>query len=257
MIFLDCETCGLHGMMVTLQYAEDDGDIKIWNVWKERICDTLQLLEKIANDTVIGFNLAFDWFHIAKIYTTFSLFPDHTAYPEDHIEELAILEEQARFSNICIKPKSAFDLMLYCRKGPYQSLMKRRDIKIKRIPTVLAEMLCKELEIRVKLDDIYFAKRKDKYAPQWSVKDIKDSDGNINPGFKDIVLKFNASGALKVLAQHILDIEEDLILKFANIEPDKHWRPKDYGYAPFALAVGKPGKWKWAWPEVIKHHIEH
>ena len=139
MIFLDTETCGFHGVMVLLQYAKDDGEIKLHDIWKEKIEDTLELLEWIANQEVCMFNAAYDWFHISKLYTTFSLFPDHSVIPIEHIDELAILEEQARFLDICIKPKACCDIMLHAQKGSFQSLMSRGAIRVKRIPSQLVE----------------------------------------------------------------------------------------------------------------------
>lgn len=255
MIFLDTETCGLHGMMVLLQWAVNDGKINLYNVWKEPISDTLELLEWIAGHEVCGFNLAFDWFHISKLYATFSTAPDFAWIPEDHIDELAVIEEKARLSPLCIKPKAAMDLMLHSKKGPFQSLMDRKDVRVRRVPNQLCEMLQTELEKRVELDGIYFAKRANPNAPQWSIRDSKDKDGNIDPAFKDVVLSFQPSGALKVLAEHALGVKD--VTVFKDIEIEKAWRPKEYGYAPFALAVGKPGKWNWAWPEVIHQHITH
>jgi hypothetical protein len=244
-------------MMVLLQYAEDGGDIILHNVWKEPITDTLELLEWIASQEVCMFNAAFDWFHISKLYSTLSMFPDFSKCPEDHIDEIAILEKQARLSEFCIKPKACLDLMLHARKGPYQSLMERNDIRIRRVPTRLAEPLQRELESRIELDGIYFARRKDRFAPHWNIRDVHLPDGEINPDFKNIVLKFHASGALKTLAEHALGYKPDVILKMSDVEVNKAFNPKELGYAPFALAIGKPGKWNWSWPEVIEHHISH
>ena len=260
MLYFDTETCGFHGFVVLLQYAQNDGEIKMWHIWKESVGETIELLEWIANQEVCGFNLAFDWFHISKCYTTFQLLFDKLGpdfIPEDDIEEVACCEEQARFLDFCIKPKAACDIMLHARKGPYQSLMARKNIRVKRIPVLLCEAVRSELEKRIELDGIYFAKRKDPNATQWQIKDAKDKDGNIDPGFRDIVLTFHASGALKELARHALGIKENLILKFTDIEVDPHWKPVDLGYAPYAYAIGSPGKWKGAWPEVIRHYISH
>ena len=247
--------------MVLLQYAQDDGEIKMWHVWKEPIGETLELLEWIANQEVCMFNAAFDWFHVAKIYTIFTLLLDQLgpdAIPEEHIDEVAIAEEKARFLDICIKPKATIDIMLHARKGPYQSLMARKNIRVKRISILLSEAVRSELERCIELDGIYFAKRKDPNASQWEIKDIKDKDtGEIDPNFKDIVLTFHASGQLKELARHALKVDKDLILKFTDIAVDSHWKPVELGYAPFALAIGKPGNWKGAWPEVIRHYISH
>lgn len=256
MIFFDTETCGLHGMPVLIQWARDGGDIHLHSIWKEPIVDTLKLIEEFCEepDGVVGFNLTFDWFHLCKIYTTFSLFPDPYAYPEDHIEELATLEKQAR-DGVCLKPVTACDLMLHARKGPYQSTMDRGDIRIRRIPTALAWELAEELEKRIPLRDVYFARRKDQTAEKWKVHDIKDEDDNIDPHFKDVVLKFAPSSALKALAIDALDIKEDVLLKFYDV--DCGFKPEELGYAPFAEAIGRPGKWKDTWPDVIRHHIRH
>ena len=256
MLTYDTETCGFYGMPVLLQYAVNDGDIKLWDIWREPIGETLELIEWMMGQDVCGFNLAFDHFQLSKLYTTFSLFNNPNAIPEDHINELAIVEEKARFLDLCIKPKRACDIMLHARKGPYQSLMQRSAIRVKRIPTRLCAAVRSELEKRIELDGIYFSKRKDKHAPNWQIKDI-EIDGEVDPDFKNIVLKFHPSGALKVLAQHALGVKEDFILKFTDIEVDPIWRPKELGYAPFALAVGKPGKWNKAWPAVIAQHISH
>ena len=69
----------------------------------------------------------------------------------------------------CVKPAAALDLMLHAAKGPYQALMAREDIRIKRVPSALAYALADELEDRVQLDNIYFAKSADQDAPLASV----------------------------------------------------------------------------------------
>jgi len=71
MLFYDTETCGFHGMAVLIQYAEDDGPVTLWNVWREPICDTLKLIEWIMKQETVGFNLAFDQFHLCKLHTIF------------------------------------------------------------------------------------------------------------------------------------------------------------------------------------------
>lgn len=268
MIFFDFETCGFHGMAVLLQWAEDDGDINLWDLWLEPVGETLLLLEKISKSEVCGFNLAFDWFHMQKTYSVFSMFAEKYGFesiPNDYIDEIAEIEEKARLYDYVIKPKAAIDLMLHARKGPYQSLMARKDIRIRKVPTALAHALARELENRIEIDGIYFSRRKDKYAPNWAVYDRDDE-----PEFKDVVLKFSASGALKVLAEHALGVESDSILKFTDIEVDKKYLPYETGWAPFAKAlssvekqwkckVKKDGKWRtrYTWPAMIHNHIQH
>jgi hypothetical protein len=267
-IYIDSETCGLHSMMVLFQYAVEDGPITLYDVWKRPVGETLDLLEWVATHTVVGFNLVFDWFHVVKIHTIWSLLP-RDWIPEEHIDEIAMLEPRGQDGK-CLKPANALDLLLHSRKGPYQSLMARSDIRIRRVPTALAYALADELEQRVEIDGIYFARSHDKDAPRWQVFDIrKKKDGEIDPNFKDVVLRFNPAGGLKFLAEHALGYVPKYHYK--DVEPDPKWHPKELGYAPTALAISKPEK-KWevyktekgvrkivghAWPGVIKKFIDH
>ena len=137
------------------------------------------------------------------------------------------------------------------------------------MPTALAYALAKELEDRIELDDIYFAKSADKDAPKWQVFDRRTKDGTVDAELKDVVLRFNPAGGLKFLAEHAMGLTPKYHYK--DVEPDPAWRPYELGYAPTALAVSSPEKnWEvWvekdgkqklagrAWPAVIHHFIEH
>jgi DNA polymerase family A len=260
MILFDTETCGFHGPIVLLQWAEGiDGPIHLHSVWKEPIGATLDLFDKIIYDPegIIGFNIVYDWFHVCQMYTTLILISrDKWDDPPD-IEEYALLEEKGRFGP-CIKPTAACDLMLHARKGPYQSTMNRDDIRIKRVPTPLAWQLADELEKRIVLKGIYFAKKKDKVdGRRWGIYDIEDRNGKMNPDFKDLVLKFAPSSALKALAVDALGIDPQEVLTFKDVDLPSKVFPKELGYAPFATAIGKPGAWNGSWPDFIRHHISH
>lgn len=263
MIFYDTETCGLHGMCVLIQWAEDDGPINLHSVWVEPIIDTLKLIEKLMGSEVCGFNLSFDHFHLCKLYTIFSQFPDCHAIPEEHIEQIALLEPKGREGQ-CLKPLAACDIMLHARRNKYQSTMDRRDITVRKIPSVIAAEVRDLLE-KIKLDDIYFARKKDKLSPHWRIMDRDDC-----LDFKDIVLKFKASSALKNLAVHALKIPPEQVLKFGDVNIEKKFIPLEVGYAPFALAISSPeNNWKtklkkgsgwqrgYTWPAVISRHISH
>jgi hypothetical protein len=250
-------------MPVLFQYALEDGPVTLYEIWRHPIHETLKLIEWFCEHAVVFFNAAFDWFHVCKTYTVFRLC-DPDWIPEEHIEEIALLEPQGQ-DGPCIKPASALDLMLHSRKGPMQSLMARDDIRIKRVPTALAYALARELEGRIQLDNIYFAKSSDPEAPKWQVFDRKDKWGDIDPDFKDVVLKFHPAGGLKFLAEHVLKLKPKF--HFRDVEPSAAWRPYELGYAPTALAVSSPEKgWaveegdkvvRYAWPGVIRKHIEH
>lgn len=260
MIYFDTETIGFEGPIVLIQWAEDDGEIFLHNIWYSPISESLELIEKLCyhEQGVCGFNLAFDWFHICQSYTTLLMLADkvgHRELPIDHIDAYAKLEPHACFGP-CLKPQTALDIMLHARKGPYQTTMDRHDIRIKRVPEVLAQALATELTNRIPLKDIYFEKQSDKKR-RWTVHDIEDEEGRYIPHLKDVVLKFNPSSALKALAFDALGYEEDKILKFMDVGLGEKLRPNERSYAPFALAVGRPGKWNGAWPQVAKVHAQH
>lgn len=253
MIYFDTETCGFEGPIILIQWAEDDGPITLHDVWYEPISETLELLSKLCYNDVCGFNLAFDWFHVCQTYTTLELLAARVggqALPIDHIKLYAELEPLAR-DGICLKPKSALDLMMVARKGPYQSTMDRKDIRIKRVPRVLSHALCQELDERIPLKDVYFA-RSANSKRRWRVAEILDEDGNEHPNLVDVLLKFEPSSALKALAEDALEIKKSRILRMSDVEVDPSARPIEYGWAPYAQAVGKGG-----WPDVIELHIRH
>jgi hypothetical protein len=125
-----------------------------------------------------------------------------------------------------------------------------------------------ELDKRIPLKDVYFARKSDP-TKRWTVLDVKDDFDDVIPEFKDIVLKFAPSSALKALAQDAL--KEDKVIKFKDVEPDPKFKPLESGYAPYATSpkfikykTGKkyvvkpsPENWHWTWPDCINHHITH
>ena len=267
-LYLDSETCGLHSMPVLLQYAIEEGPIHLYDIWTEPVGRTLRLIESWLEYCIVGFNLSFDVFQLAKLYTIFRLCPLDWI-PVEHIEEIAELEMYGR-DGPAIKFASALDLMMVSRKGEYQSLMARKSIYIRKVPTALAYALSEELEKRVELDGIYFAKKADPETPRWTVMD-RMRDEEFDPDFKDVVLKFAPAGGLKFLAEHAMG----LVPKFhyEDVEPPKSWYPQELGYAPFAKAISsREQNWEvWgydkkkeidvlkghAWPANIKLFIEH
>lgn len=262
-LYFDSETCGLHGFPVLFQYAVEDGPIVLYELWREPIQKTLDLIEWMCGHTMVFFNATFDMFHICKVYTVFSLC-DPNWIPMEHIEEIAQLESKGT-NGPCVKPIATLDLLLHSRKGPYQSLMARENIRIKRVPTALAYALAQELEQKIELDGIYFAKTTDKTAPKWKVFDIISNRGVVNQDFKDVVLKFNPSGGLKYLAEYAMGLPPKAHYK--DIELDSSWRPFELGWAPYATAVASAPDWEcydadgkligMAWPALIHEHIRH
>jgi len=248
LIFADTETCGFHGPTVLIQYAEDDGPIQLHDVWTQPAIFTIELIEKITTaNAVVGFNLAFDWFHLCQTYTTLKLL-EYEDIPDECIPKYIEAEAAGR-DGPCLKPPGALDLMLHARKGPYQSVLPRKNIYIRKVPAILGASLLEELEQRVHLDDIYFANRKIKSDTQW---DIEESAWG--PDWVDLVLRFNASGALKTLAAHALGAD---VVLHDEIALPKRYYPQEHAGIPFAKGMGTAPTYGRSWPIFIKHHIEH
>ena len=241
MLFLDTETVGFHGPIVLIQYAVDMGPVQLHNVWTNPVGETLQLIEWMCSQTVCAFNLTFDWFHICQSYTTLSLFRDRygdDALPEDNIQGYAELESAAR-DGPCLKPVGAVDLLLHAKKGPYQSVMARKPIVLKRVPTVLAQELADKLETLIQIPDIFFARRK-KVRAKWQVVETK------NPQLSDVVLRFDPSASLKSLAVDALGMK---VTQFKEVGVKT--KVVEFGWAPFY----QPGVFG-MWPSHIREHIK-
>lgn len=249
MIFLDTETCGLHGPIVLIQWAGDDGPVHLHEVWRTPVQDTLDLIQKICEDDVCGFNLAFDWFHLCQTYTTLLLIEDKSQPPTRL--EYAVREPAGR-DGPCLKPKGAVDLMLIAREGKYQTMMKRHPIRIKRVPIEIAYPLREYLDKNIVLDEILFAKKADPTVT-WQIEESLQ-EGDEIPELRDIVLRFNPSSQLKAIVAAELDID---VTYFEEVNLSDEYRPNELGYAPFALAIGEPDNWNKAWPQVIVEHVMH
>lgn len=248
MVYVDLETCGLHGVPVLIQYAFDNGPIILHEVWKESRESTMALIEEFCKHTVVGFNIAFDWFHIQKLYNML----EHTDKVD--IKSMAAIEAQARDGS-CVKPASALDLMLLLRKTELQITMERDDVIIRKVPKVVSDDLCEILNHTLKLDPILFAGYK-KLAPKFRPQPILLENKSEHPYLTNIKLKFRPSSALKSLAKHVLG--EKNVTLFKDIDIDKKFLPKDYGYAPFHSAVPEnKRKGHYSWPSVLEYHIDH
>jgi hypothetical protein len=250
-----------------MQYAYDDGPIHLYNIWTRPISETIEVMEEIASTCVVGFNLVFDWFHFQQTWSTLKVLESEYGgdiEPRDYVEEYALAEKEARDYMIALKPQKCFDLMLHARKGPYQNTMNRKPIIIKRVPTALAWLLRDELDQKIKLKDVYFARNSDP-TQRWQVDDTFNEYGDVVPEFKNVVLRFAASSALKALAQDALDVDD--VKLFADIMPPASAKPVETGFAPFALApfiakdktlkVPGPKNWHGKWPHKIWMHIQH
>lgn len=269
--YIDTETCGFHGLATLIQYAYEDEDVVLHNLWDVPVQDTIDLIEKFTRSTCVFFNATYDWFHLCKIYTMWLVLRErHGNVTPRHIPtwELAEAERDAR-DGPCIKPKDVLCLMMHSRKGEFQTLMSRHDVRVTKVPTPLAEPLRNHLESLIEFDEILFAGRKNPNAPKWGVYDRikRGKEDQIDPNFKDVVLKFKPSRGLKYLAQHCLGLDPEFH-SFKDVYPIRDAKLAELGFAPFALGVSSADKdWKiydkngkskgQAWPAFIHFDIEH
>jgi len=234
-ITLDTETCGFHGPIVLLQWAIDDEEVQVLDVWRVPAKQVLETIDFIASQEIIGFNLAFDWFHLCQLYTTLKVYLDRWPTLKDHLinpEMYAECEPLGRDAG-CLKPKNACDVMLSARKTKYQSLMDRKNIYIRDIPDDLVELVCEELNNRLPFKPIYF-ERSVRRESVWQIQPSKKR------GFSNLYVKFAPSSRLKALAKDALGLEDPPLL--ASLAPPM--APLELGYAPFALAIKSLPKWK-------------
>ncbi|OGN96959.1 MAG: hypothetical protein A2Z77_00485 [Chloroflexi bacterium RBG_13_51_36] len=255
-VYLDSETVGFAGMAVLLQYAWEDGPVELFDVWLRPVRDTLSLIERLMDTTLVGFNLAFDHFHLCKLYTTFRLLEPDAIPAELDMLKVAQAEMEGR-DGPCLKPRGAMDLMLHSRKGEHQALMSRHDIRIRKVPKDLSPLLKDELDARIILDPILNS--------YWTVQDRKNSKGVISTEFDDVVLRFRPDRGLKSLAKCCLGLDPEFH-SFREIWPTRDKPLAELKYAPFAMSCNDP-EWKvrdkngklkgYAWPAHIHNDIQH
>lgn len=196
MIYLDTETVGLTGPCVLIQWAEDDGPVHLHHPFDVPAGQTVQLLERLMQDVICGFNLTFDAFHAIRTWAVLRLLPQGEV---PHPAAFFANWRHAAELGWVIKPAGCLDLMLYARSGPMQALMEREDVRVRRVPAALAGPLCEELTSRLDLPAIFFARNK--AGARWQVEQQPD-----DPEFPDLYLSFGARGGLKPLAEHLLGV---------------------------------------------------
>ena len=265
---IDSETLGFHGVATLIQWEYENQGVHLHNTFDVPVEDTLRLIENFCQKTCVFFNATFDWFHICKIYNMFRLLPPD-AIPIELPIDVLVKAELASRDGPCLKPKNVICLMLHSRKGEFQSLMARHDVKVTKIPTPLAEPLRNVLENLIELDGILFARRANPNAPKWGVYDRikKGKEDQVDPNFRDVILKFKPARGLKYLAEHCLGLDPEFH-SFRDVYPERDGKLFELGYAPFALCVssaaeewkvyGKDKKLKGsAWPAYIHLDVTH
>jgi hypothetical protein len=256
---LDTETMGLCGPPILLQFRRaPNKPVELYNVWKHRVGETLELLEYLVWQNLLIYNATFDLFMLVKLLTLFSLIRDeHGAdcVPEtlfSNPRRLGEMEKAARDYDLTIRPKGILDLMLVAKKDKFARGMKRDGIYIKRIPQPIAGILCSYLNQHVRFERFLFSGMANPDGPQWKVLQSKDHDDKPIEGFFDVAVNFMASFSLKNIASEMGIVDE--AKKFKDIQPDYMMMPAELTFAPFALAFENiKGEEQWAY---VKRWLE-
>jgi len=214
-IFLDTETAGLTGPIITIQTLSRE-EYVYWEVWYEPVYKTLEVIEWLTENMPVCWNLTFDWFQINKLYNLFMCVADKQSLP--NIAEVYDIEQKLP-NKWCVKPRDALDLLSYARSGPLQFLMRNEKGNVFRIKSVhksVALDLCYHLNSYTNLPDIMFHK-----GHKWQVAETKRSE------FKDLVLKLGPTLALKPVIKHLFPGEKTDThgCPFLIEDKDQLWKP--------------------------------
>lgn len=264
--FIDTETCGFHGVPVTIQWAADDGPVHLHHIWLESFDSTLDLIQEFVNNRVVFHNARFDWFHLSKIYHMLNSvrFYGPKMTPLEYAKAHGWAEwaeyEMAAPIRGCLKPRACVDTLLLASRCEEQSyLMASKPVWVRRVPVGLSEPLMALLEEKAQsLPWIMFAKRAKPAAPRWKTSDCKDLNGNNDSSFKDLKLSFSPSKSLKHLSAYLCD--HNVRHKYEDI--GYATQPAEEGFAPFVhLLTEESRDWLYdglpTWPVLIEEHIKH
>ena len=255
--FVDTETCGLTGVPILLQYAINDGPIKLVHLWSEPASKVMRLIEDMMANRVVAHNLRFDHFMMSKLYNMLKQCSRSYCLNFYSVSELVEFEWKSQFGP-CLKPAAAVDTMLLASKSEDQSfLMGAKAVRIRRIPLGMSDALCLELNSRTELPWILFAGKKDQDT-RWQVVEHKDrATGEVDPLWRDIQMSFQPSKGLKDLAVYLCNHESPA--KFDEVFVGE--RPAEEGYAPFAKLLSSEERgWLYndekTWPLLYQEHIK-
>lgn len=260
--YIDTETLGLYGpaAIIQVQFNYDtlnhDSTPFIFDPWNNPSGLTRALIEEIVGCRVVAHNLTFDWQKLSQFYNALASFKDHER-PIDHVQRFA----HAIYSNrslYCLKPRFAVCTMLLAQKNLGGSALSTREIRVRRLPKAVAEIVALTLNKNTHLPDALFAKRTS--PVRWSTA-VSDA----GPAWSDVVLRFGPSNGLKELAKHVLGVDDTTKIG-EDVHPPEF--PFELGYAPYAHLLNSYGEWEYhepsgdgqfqirkLWPLLIHEHV--
>jgi hypothetical protein len=265
--YIDTETLGLYGPMAIAQVrftnvtVNHDAKAFIFDPWHQPASITVQLIEEICECRVVAHNLTFDWQKLQQYYNAIRglqhLYGEHVR-PIDHIDAMAHLFYSER-GKYCLKPAAAVCTLLLCQKNLGGSALAAKEIRVRKLPHQVAEIVANTLNKYTKLPDILFARRNSDV--RWATATCEDGDA-----WSDVALKFGPSNALKDVARHVLGVDDTQKL---GVDIEMPEFPFEVGYAPYAELLND-GDWFHdlynkkdgttasvpLWPIKLREHIE-
>ena len=162
--FFDTETIGFMGDTMLIQYQVLSNSVNsvykpvIHPIFESSVHSTLSLIEDMVESTVVGFNIPFDWYHIAQTYNI--LIAYLTEYGGEGIPEVdkyfLTKESLDPKDYLCLRPHRVFDLLMYGQESVLQGVLNQRPIYIRRVPLSIAEILITLFKKELDFPDVYF-----------------------------------------------------------------------------------------------------
>ncbi len=171
MIYLDTETYSLNTLPITIQYAIDDGNIEIMNLWYETPKTIMALIEMFCEHEICAYNLTFDWFMLVKLYNICKQIEPY----EMLLDQFDAINQTFQ-TDWFLRPQGALDIMLEFRKTHFQDLMARKRPTIYKIPGSMVDDVI--LILNECFSDIQIGDKKE----FWKISD-GDIDGFVNVYF--------------------------------------------------------------------------
>jgi len=267
--WFDTEGLGIYSPSVIIQarfdYHTEKHDDKpfIFDLWRNPASQTVALIEEIVTCRVVAHNLTFDWQRVSQFYCAArGLQRDHgiDARPIDHVTDMANLFYSER-SAFCLKPPAAVCTLLLCQKQIGGSALATKEIRVRKVPTDVAQHVADMLNGMTDLPEILFAKRASDQRWQTALND----DDETGTQWLDVALRFGPSSALKDIARFVLGVED--IQKIGESFESPPY-PYECGYAPYATLLNDGG-WehnfydkkldahvrKPLWPLLLRQHL--
>lgn len=257
LLYVDTETVGLMGPAVLIQYGYYGDQVHLHHVFKRPARDTLDLIERIMDEGYVGFNTAYDQYHLQKLYCMLDAAGQPGKRPT--AARLKVVERRAVLGP-CVRPRHILDLDISLRMGPYQKYMARDPVIVYNVPDVVLHEVRHMLDAIVAdgLDPIYFDNIKTP-EDRGRFKVVKGVD---KPGFHHLKLSFRPKLTLKRIYEHIFGEAMPGLPVPAEIMPlDRQPKPGksskvSWTWMPYAEEVEFDGvKRQRMWPEVLDKHV--